>query len=327
MGMLMWCVLLKAGLTIVPVAVQGDEVGIPEMVQSSDGNYLLTLSEYRIATVWKVGQLKPVATYKVKGLPNGIAFHPTRQTALISDGSGFLEWNWSKENSEPQPLFSPQTNTKEAIQDSNNVQRLDISADGKILAFRDTLGNIKSQTVPDGKARSIAKVELADRSRAWIRFVSTSSFLAFNDVGEIRVYDLARAQEIFPFKGNKDEVSSLDVSSDGKLLAIGTREGPAQVWSIDKKAIVTLIDKGNDDGVIKVRFSLDGTRLCCAGTNKIAVYRTKDMKLLSKWDGPKGGASSLVMTKDNNTVITVGEAPHPRYWDVATGKERQLQKE
>jgi WD40 repeat protein len=320
----MWlitCCLQVIGASIASPASYGDN-GLLQVVQSSKSNHLLTYSENRVATVWEVGNPKPIAIYPVKGSADGIAFHPTKNTILISDGSGFLEWNWSKKNPEPQALFSRLANTKEAIQDSNNVQRLDISHDGKVLAFRDTLGNIKMQEIPNGKARNLATVQLSNHHNAWIRWVPKSGFLAFNDLGDVHVYDVAKMQEYCVMKGNNDEVSSLDASLDGKLIAVGYWKGSTQVWNVEKKEIAKTIETGKDVKAIEVRFSPDGTHFCCAGTKTISVYQTNEMKLLAQWKGPKGGASALVMTKDNATVITVGEDPHPRYWDAKTGKER-----
>src|SRR5579883_358891 len=89
-------------------AVGDGDHGLLFARMSPDFELILTLSDPRKAqlAVWKVGGNEPIATRQLKGLPRGIAFHPMRQTAIIADGSGFIEWDWTKKPAAAKLLFS-----------------------------------------------------------------------------------------------------------------------------------------------------------------------------------------------------------------------------
>jgi WD40 repeat protein len=83
----------------------------------------------------------------------------------------------------------------------------------------------------------------------------------------VELFDPQTGQSLASLAGPKDEVLSLALSADGKLLAAGAADGAAYVWSLESKQLVaTLTEHG--DWVLGVAFSPDGKFLATAGADK-----------------------------------------------------------
>lgn len=306
---------------------QQDEFGMVGGVISVDGKHFLSLSDRLRVRAWRTEDARPMAVFEVKksvlGLPRGIALHPFRQTAIIADTSGFIEWDWTKKPAANKPVFSDEANSKESIQDSNNTLSLDISSDSKMLAIVDSLGNVKIQAIPSGKPKIVGKVRFGGSSAMRVKFIAGSKFLCAVDIENVQIFDCEKCKPIATLTKHKQPIDSLDVAHDGKTIATASVDGSVIVWDFEKrKAAQTTQLKKGDNLRVALKFSPDGALLACEQDSTISLFRTKDLTLVSRWNGPKSGASEILITKDNRIVITLGEGLAPRYWDIALKKER-----
>lgn len=317
------CVLAASPLPLSAVYSLGDDLGVVAAVPSVDGKYILTLSEKLRVSVWEVASSRSIATRQITGLPRGISFHPSRHTAIIADGSGFIEWDWTKKPATIMRVFSADANSKESIQNANNTLFLDVSPDGKMLAIVDTLSNVKIQAIPSGKPKTVGSARYAGSRIQRVNFVPGGTLLCAVDIDKINIIDLKDEKVIASLTGHKEAISSMHVTFDGKRLATGSVDGTVVIWDVEKRnaAHVLQLEKG-DDLPITLRFSPNGTLLACEQNSVISVFRTTDLKLVSRWNGPKSGASQIIISTDNRTLVSFGEGLRPRYWDLELGKEK-----
>ena len=83
----------------------------------------------------------------------------------------------------------------------------------------------------------------------------------------VRILDAATGKELSEFKVNRDLVSCLAFSPDGKTLAVGSNQGSLKLWDVaDAKEIAVL--KGHDNGVSCLAFTPDGKTLASGGHDK-----------------------------------------------------------
>jgi WD40 repeat protein len=84
----------------------------------------------------------------------------------------------------------------------------------------------------------------------------------------VELFDLQTGGPTATLEGPKDEVFSIAVSPDGKLLAAGGADATVRVWNLeDKKLVATLKESG--EWVLSVAFSPDGKYLATAGADRI----------------------------------------------------------
>jgi len=83
----------------------------------------------------------------------------------------------------------------------------------------------------------------------------------------IELLDTRTGQSRSTLAGPKDEILSLALSPDGKLLAAGAADNAVYVWSLESKQLVTTL-KEHGDWVLGVALSPDGKFLATAGADR-----------------------------------------------------------
>jgi WD40 repeat protein len=100
-------------------------------------------------------------------------------------------------------------------------------------------------------------------------------------LGGVKVLDLQTGQLAASLPDPRDVVSSLGLSPDGKLVAVGGADRLVHVWNLDDKKLLTAI-KEHGARISGASFSADGKFLATAGTDKsLRVWEVGSWKLLS----------------------------------------------
>jgi WD40 repeat protein len=90
--------------------------------------------------------------------------------------------------------------------------------------------------------------------------LATAEIMTTPGVGEVRVWDVATAKELFSLQGHVEGVTCIDFSPDGKLLATGSQDKNVKVWdAATGKELGTY--RGHRMRLLHLRFTPDGKRL------------------------------------------------------------------
>ena len=108
--------------------------------------------------------------------------------------------------------------------------------------------------------------------------------------GNIETWD---QQTYFGYKLGTPAILCLDISPDGKLLAIGRERGDAILWDIEKKRLERVIS-GHQSAVTDIEFSPDGSLLLTASRDKTARL----------WDLSDSRKLPILMDDHNDWVLT-----------------------
>jgi WD40 repeat protein/tetratricopeptide (TPR) repeat protein len=147
----------------------------------------------------------------------------------------------------------------------------------------------------------------------------------------VKVWEVATRRPIHLLNGHSGYCTSLAFSKDGTLLASGSRDGTAIIWSIETwKALQTLQnpDPGNrysQSGrgqVEDVAFSPDGKTLALASNGgTVQLWDVSTGKLLETLKGHSSGVAAVVFSPDGRTLASGGGDQTVRLWNVETRRE------
>ncbi|MGO9469732.1 MAG: protein kinase domain-containing protein [Isosphaeraceae bacterium] len=146
----------------------------------------------------------------------------------------------------------------------------------------------------------------------------------------LKVWEVANRRQIL-LNGHTGFCMSLDFSRDGKLLASGSRDGTAILWSTATwKRVQTLQNPDNESlsgqsgrGMVEgVAFSPDGKTLAMAGREgNVHLWDVASGKLLETLKGHSSAVNAVVFSPDGRTLAS-GSTDHTvRLWNVQTRRQ------
>jgi WD40 repeat protein len=108
-------------------------------------------------------------------------------------------------------------------------------------------------------------------------------------------------------KGHQGDVTSIDISPDGKMMATAGRDGTARLWTIDGKELHQIKGTHQDDvyfDMSSIQFSPDSKTIVTAGNNNIRLW-TVEGKELTQLKGSKGFADSIQFSPNGKMIATL----------------------
>ncbi|HEX3149588.1 MAG TPA: protein kinase [Gemmataceae bacterium] len=237
----------------------------------------------------------------------GVAFHP--------DGNRIASTSWDSTT-----RIWDATTGKQLLQlnhgDKKIVTSVAFHPDGKILATRDR-PTIRLWDVDTGAELHRWTIPNGGHKDTRLCFSLDGSLLAAGCwPSQVRIWDVARREEVAIFDGQKDEIRDLAFSPDGRWLAVATDGGDKRVhiWDVTRKARVCTLD-GHTHGCNAVAFSRDGTMLASGSYDATArLWSTATWKevALLKHDAPIYG---LAFSADGSRLAAACADSSMRFWD------------
>ncbi|MBW4607924.1 MAG: hypothetical protein KME22_12040 [Hassallia sp. WJT32-NPBG1] len=158
-----------------------------------------------------------------------------------------------------------------------------------------------------------------------VAFSPDGKILATGDTnGEIRLRQVADAEQLLTFKGHTSWVLSLAFSSDGRTFASSSTDCTVKLWDVSTgQCLQTLREHENE--VWSVAFSLDGNTLA-SGSDDASVrlwcVSTGECKRVLR--GHTNWVLSVTFSSDGRTVFSGSDDNTIRFWDVSTGECKRI---
>ena len=193
-----------------------------------------------------------------------------------------------------------------------------ISPDGKRVA-------LGSRGTRDGSVMKIWDAEtgaifhtLEVPDQGGLSFQNSIGFWAFSSDGvlayatasseKIDLFDLETKESIATLEAEVD-VTSLNFTQDGGLLATGLGDGSISLWDVETKEIV-FTDKSHQDDVTALAFSPDGSKLASGGgtfDSKVVLWDIAEV--IQKLEEQKKNVAILLGHATNRDISSVAFSP------------------
>lgn len=115
--------------------------------------------------------------------------------------------------------------------------------------------------------------------------------------------------------GHYDEIMSVDLSRDQKLLATGGKDRLVRVWDTKTKALITKF-KGHTDTITSVRFDNENDNLYSVSADMtLKIWKMREMVYIDTHNGHLGSVFD-VQSYSRDRVITCGDDRQVIFWKV-----------
>ncbi|GJH18423.1 hypothetical protein CBA19CS22_17795 [Caballeronia novacaledonica] len=196
------------------------------------------------------------------------------------------------------------------------IHDIQFSPDGKTMATVSGDKTIRLWNVQTGKELIVLHgqddaVNLIQFSPAGDRLATTG----FDNT--LRLSDSRDGSDIHTWTLD-EKITSLRFSKDGKVLAVGRKDGAVQTWDTDSgRALQMLL--GHEDVITDIQFSPDNNTLATASRD--TTVRLWDVIGDRQLRGHRDDVYSVQFSPDDQTLLTAGKDGTARLWDVHRGKE------
>jgi len=140
--------------------------------------------------------------------------------------------------------------------------------------------------------------------------------LSGSDDGIVRLWDLAKGQQIRTFRGHADAVTSVCFSPDGTQFLSGSNDKTVRLWDIEKPEAIKTFN-GHTDKVTSVSFSPIRTQVLSGSMDwTIRLWNTETGREIRRYQGHRGGVRSVAFHSERQRFVSGAEDGTVRLWDV-----------
>ena len=140
--------------------------------------------------------------------------------------------------------------------------------------------------------------------------------------GHVRLWDVARREEVASLVGDAQIVTSVAFSPDGGLLAsAGVTDHTVKLWDVARREAVASLE-GHTADVESVAFSPGGGLLASGGWDKtVRVWDVARREEVASLEGHTETIYSVAFSPDGGLLASGGRDRTVRVWDVAARRE------
>jgi WD40 repeat protein len=283
---------------------KGHQGRVYSIAISKDGQIILSGSQDGSVRIWnRKGQplAKPFKGHQ--GIVYSVVISTDGQT-IISGGKDGTVRMW---NSKGQPLGTPFKGHQ------GDVITVAISTDGKTILSGGEDGTVRMWS---SKGQPLGTPFKGHQGRIYSVTISTDekTILSGGFDGTVRIWSPKGQPLGLPFKGHQGRIYSVAISADKQTIFSGGFDGTIRMWNRNGQPLGSPF-KGHR-GEIRSIAIINGQIIFTEGEDgTIRMWNPKGQLLNSTFEGHKGRVYSLVVSTDEQTVISGGKDGTVRVWN------------
>ncbi len=291
-----------------------------EVVYHPDGTKLASAHHDGSVFLWDARDGRELARIAGLGSARRLAFRPDGRRLAVGTFQGFVK------------IFAYDTEGFREVAShsrTTSISRLAYSPNGRLLAVVTTGEGVELWDAATGEIENV--------------FYGHQYDAAFSPHGRrlvtggrdrvVRVWDLTA--DPFPRSfvglGSIDWVSSLDLSPDGRYLAVaagenravGPRRDPSQpaIWDLSTRSVVATL-AGHGTWLTDVQFSPQGQELATSGEDHtVRIWHWATGEQLHRLSGHSSTVQRIAYSPDGHHLVSAGHDGGLHLWDVRTGQK------
>ena len=154
------------------------------------------------------------------------------------------------------------------------------------------------------------------------RLVNSVSFspdgqyaLSGNSDNTVRLWEVARSQEVRCFEGHTNDVNSVSFSPDGQYILSGSNDNTIRLWEVVSGQEVKRFE-GHTRSVNSVSFSPDGQYILSGGWDKtIRLWEIASGQEVKRFEGHTDNVSSVSFSPDGRYALSGSNDKTVRLWE------------
>src|ERR1043165_8136056 len=132
---------------------------------------------------------------------------------------------------------------------------------------------------------------------------------------DLKLWSVTTRSLVRIFSDRSSWVTSVDLSSDGKLALSGSTNGVARLWDVATGEVLHRFE-GSAHDIQTVAFSRDGSLLLIAGNDrKLHVWNTAALSLIHTFEGHTGSIRAAVYSPDGSQILSASRG-EIKLWDI-----------
>lgn len=183
------------------------------------------------------------------------------------------------------------------------------SADGKSLLTGggDNLVRLwHTEKLSDGPTKTL-EAHTADVHAVAFHPLDHKTLFSAGDDKTAIIWDVESAAPVHRLEGHERQITSLDVTPDGRILATGSRDGTIRLWTTDTGEPLRTL-KGHERDVMSVRFAPDGRTLASASYDStVRVWEVGTGTELWSAKAHEGAVVSVAFSHDGSSIAAVDD--------------------
>ena len=142
-----------------------------------------------------------------------------------------------------------------------------------------------------------------------------SNIITYGDSNSISIYSM-NLEPITQIESKNDEVKSIDISLDGKLLVCSGDDGYVEVWSLENYKLLQRMQANSED-VLAVALSSNGKLVASAGESKVIdIWNTHNGEQIARLEGHQEAITDIAFIDANRKLVSSAKDKTTKVWSV-----------